>query len=584
MPKFPPNKYQTEIIDWVKNGTGNALIDAKAGSGKTSTLELIAQNYDRKMLFLAFNNHIAAEINQKPELQPYLTKKEEGGKGTLKVMTVNSLGNMTVLNDLAARKLYTFGKENKFLDDNKLFRILRKIIEDYCRTRHERVTEDMIWDMQRDLRKACDKVRCKYISGDRDYVERIIEEDGLCKFNLTEREDGLSYPYLPWASICEEAIDKSLEMYTERGSYDFIEQLYIPVVNKLLLPNWMSWYSEFIGVDEAQDLSQLQLTFIKKLIPMQTPYRPKLPTRFLFVADRRQAIYAFAGADCHSVENIKKQFNTTDMGLNICYRCAKNIIEVAQQEVPDIEAAPNAIDGEVHIIDNEEIAKLIKPKGMAIARKNKDLAEIFLSIVLEGKPVYIKDKELVENTIKSIRSLGCSTLNGLTNKLDDLQKDFKKQMSNPENSKSASAINNGNMDIFDTVKALLDFYIKEKGHSLNTPIEIFIEFIKELLVTEPSDNAAIVSSIHQVKGLEADEVFIINYNLMPYTSKTKSADENMQERNLKYIAVTRARKVLYLCNGELDEDEKKYYNQMTEEEIEQTRVVFEDDFDDEDYI
>ncbi|MGN1326623.1 MAG: hypothetical protein ACI4VQ_00840, partial [Clostridia bacterium] len=73
-------------------------------------------------------------------------------------------------------------------------------------------------------------------------------------------------------------------------------------------------------------------------------------------------------------------------------------------------------------------------------------------------------------------------------------------------------------------------------------------------------------------------------NLMPYTSKTKSADENMQERNLKYIAVTRARKVLYLCNGELDEDEKKYYNQMTEEEIEQTRVVFEDDFDDEDYI
>ena len=32
MPKFPPNKYQTEIIDWVKNGTGNALIDAKAGS------------------------------------------------------------------------------------------------------------------------------------------------------------------------------------------------------------------------------------------------------------------------------------------------------------------------------------------------------------------------------------------------------------------------------------------------------------------------------------------------------------------------------------------------------------------------
>lgn len=584
MPKFPPNKYQTEIIDWVKNGEGNALIDAKAGSGKTSTLELIAQNYPRKMLFLAFNNHIAAEINAKPELQEFLKKKEEGGKATLKVMTVNSLGNMTVLNDLANRKLYTFGKDNKLLNDNKMFRILKDILDDYCRTRHEKVTEDMIWDMQRDLRRACDKVRCKYITSDREYVERIIEEDNLCQFNITEREDGLKYPYLPWSSICEEAIEKSVQMYDERGDYDFIEQLYIPVTKKLLLPNWLAWYSEFIGVDEAQDLSQLQLTFIKKLIPMQTPYRAKLPTRFLFVADKRQAIYAFAGADCHSVDNIRKQFKTTDMGLNICYRCAKNIVKVAQQEVPDIEASPTAIDGEVHIIDNADIAKLIKPKGMAIARKNKDLAEIFLSIVLEGKPVYIRDKELVDNTIKSIKSLGCSTLNGLTNRLDDLQKDFKKAMKNPETSKSASAINNGNMDIFDTVKALLDFYVNKKGHPLSTMVDKFTDFIKELLVTEPSENAAIVSSIHQVKGLEADEVFVINYNLMPYTSKTKSADENMQERNLKYIAVTRAKKVLYLCNGELDEDEQKYYTKMTDEEIEKTRVTFADDFDDEEYV
>lgn len=584
MSKFPPNEYQKDIIDWVSNGTGNALVDAKAGSGKTSTLELIAQKYPRKMLFLAFNNHIAAEINQKEELQQFLMKKDEGGKATLKVMTVNSLGNMTVLNDLASRKLYTFGKENKFLDDNKLFRILKTIIEDYCRTRHERVTEDMIWDMQKDLRRACDKTRCKYISGDREYVERIIKEDGLCQFNLVEREDDLMYPYLPWGQICEEAIEKSVKMYEERGTYDFIEQLYLPVVKKLHLPEWLAWYSEFVGVDEAQDLSQLQLTFIKKLIPMQTPYRAKLPTRYLFVADARQAIYAFAGADCHSIDNIKSQFKTTNLDLNICYRCARKIVEVAQQEVPTIEAAPNAPDGEVHIINNEEIAKLIKPKGMAIARKNKDLAEVFLSIVLEGKPVYIKDKELVENTIKSIRSLGCTTLSGLKNKLDELQQEYKKQMRNPENSKTASAINNGNMDIFDTVKALLDFYVNKKGHSLTTMVETFITFIEELLVTEPSENAVIVSSIHQVKGLEADEVFVINYNLMPYTSKAKSADENMQERNLKYIAVTRAKKVLYLCNGELDEDEQKYYTQMSDEDIEKTRVVFENDFDDGEYV
>ena len=566
MPKFPPNKYQQTIIDWVKDGSGNAIVDAKAGSGKTSTLELIAQNYPRKMLFIAFNKHIADEINNKPELQHYLKKKDEGGAGTLKVYTVNAIGDMTVLQDLRTRNIYK-GGENKFLKANKMFPILEREIRSICQTRHEKITDDMVWDMMRDLKVVCDKVRSKYISSDRNEAQRIIDEDGLCNFAKIERDDGLSYPILPWAQIVEDALDEAMKLYEDKGIYDFVDQLYIPVVNKLYLPAWMAYYSEFIGVDECQDLSALQLRFLKKLIPMKPQYGTKLPTRYLFVGDVFQAIYSFAGADCHSVENIERQFNTDTMPLNICYRCAKKIIEVAQKWVPTIEAAPNAIEGEVHVIDNSEIADLVQPKDMVIARKNKDLAEIFLSIVLKGKPVYIKDKDMIDSAIKSIRSLGCSTVSGLIDKIDKLHKEYKEQMRNPENQKQASAINNGTMDIYDMIKAMLDFFINEKKHSTSTMVEVFIAFIEDLFVTEPSDNAVIVSSIHQVKGLEAKRVFIINYNLMPYTSNNKTADDNQQERNLIYIAITRAQEVLYCCNGELDEDEKSYYKQMTSEEV-----------------
>ena len=160
MPKFPPNKYQQAIIDWVKDGSGNAIVDAKAGSGKTSTLELIAQNYPRKMLFIAFNKHIADEINNKPELQHYLKKKDEGGAGTLKVYTVNAIGDMTVLQDLRTRNIYK-GGENKFLKANKMFPILEREIRSICQTRHEKITDDMVWDMMRDLKVVCDKVRSK---------------------------------------------------------------------------------------------------------------------------------------------------------------------------------------------------------------------------------------------------------------------------------------------------------------------------------------------------------------------------------------------------------------------------------------
>lgn len=62
------SKYQTDILNYVKNEKGNLLINAKAGSGKTSTLLLIAdeviKNY-RKCLFLAFNKDIVTQLQDK---------------------------------------------------------------------------------------------------------------------------------------------------------------------------------------------------------------------------------------------------------------------------------------------------------------------------------------------------------------------------------------------------------------------------------------------------------------------------------------------------------------------------------------
>ena len=59
-----PSKYQESIFDFVKNGTGNAIVDAVPGSGKTTTivkaLEFIPPNLD--VLFCAFNKHIADEL------------------------------------------------------------------------------------------------------------------------------------------------------------------------------------------------------------------------------------------------------------------------------------------------------------------------------------------------------------------------------------------------------------------------------------------------------------------------------------------------------------------------------------------
>ena len=232
----------------------------------------------------------------------------------------------------------------------------------------------------------------------------------------------------------------------------------------------------------------------------------------------------------------------------------------------------------------KKLENLFNHGDMAIARKNKDLAEVFLSIVTEGKPVYLKDKELVENTIKTIKNLHCPDIVTLMHKITELQEKFQKEMKNPENALVASAINNGNSDIYSMIGAILDYYVEQKTNV--SSVDSFLDFISDVFVTEPSDNAVIVSSIHQVKGLEAKTVFIVNYNLMPYTSNRKSAEENIQEKNLRYIAVTRAKEILYRCEGEETEDEKKYRGNQKEidEAIENAKKCYDsyEDFNNED--
>lgn len=219
---------------------------------------------------------------------------------------------------------------------------------------------------------------------------------------------------------------------------------------------------------------------------------------------------------------------------------------------------------------------------MAIARKNKDLADIFLAIVQKGKPVYLKDKDLIDNTIKTIKNLNCKTISDLNLKLDELKKQFQREMKNPENALTGSAINNGKSDIYSMIQSILEYYVNKNKDA--SSVETFIDFIAEVFVTEPSDDAVVVSSIHQVKGLEAKRVFIINYNLMPYTSNRKTADDNIQEKNLRYIAVTRAKEILYLCEGEEDEAEKEYRGSQKEiDELIKKALNMEDSDDDYSY-
>jgi superfamily I DNA/RNA helicase len=74
--------------------------------------------------------------------------------------------------------------------------------------------------------------------------------------------------------------------------------------------------------------------------------------------------------------------------------------------------------------------------------------------------------------------------------------------------------------------------------------------INKRIATIFADNVTGVtlSSVHRAKGTEADSVYIIRPDLMPHPM-AKTAWQREQEMNLKYVAITRAKRLLTIVNG-----------------------------------
>ena len=142
-------------------------------------------------------------------------------------------------------------------------------------------------------------------------------------------------------------IDMTPQVYeTARSAVIHLNQLAlggrIQFTHMLTLPLFFGFpvnqYPKII-VDEAQDLNILQHLMVGKAL--------RHNGRVFITGDDRQAIMAFSGALSNSFHELVNKFDCTVLPLTVSWRCPRAVIEVAQRYVPDIQAAPNAIEGSV---------------------------------------------------------------------------------------------------------------------------------------------------------------------------------------------------------------------------------------------
>jgi superfamily I DNA/RNA helicase len=118
----------------------------------------------------------------------------------------------------------------------------------------------------------------------------------------------------------------SLDLFEKNNIIDFTDMLYI-TLQKLKNQDWnIPFWLLFTNIyyDEFQDASLLHQKLIR--------YFKRNNGRFIFIYDKNQAIYGFAGADCRATDNVDKLFApVTHFKLPINYRCGYDILKYVNQ-------------------------------------------------------------------------------------------------------------------------------------------------------------------------------------------------------------------------------------------------------------
>lgn len=330
---------QEVIFDFVQNGTGNAIVEAVAGSGKSTTIvECLSRvPADQSTVFLAFNKAIADELK---------------GRG-VNARTFHSLTYSAV----------TRFKNCRTIDANKLRTLIACNLNG-----NDAKTYGTFMVKLCGLAKQCG-VGCLLRDVESTWLDIVtyhdleLEEEGADLGRGME----LSSDLLAWSNA--------------DASVDFDDLLYVPVRDGLVLPKF-----DFVFVDEAQDTNAIQRALLRKIL--------KPNSRMIAVGDPAQAIYGFRGSDSNSLGLIASEFNCSTLPLSVSYRCPTSVVNYAKQWVDHIQAAPGAPEGLVINHGPEYKLTDFQPDDLVVCRTTKPLISLGYRLLKARIPAQIMGREI----------------------------------------------------------------------------------------------------------------------------------------------------------------------------------------------
>ena len=291
-----------------------------------------------------------------------------------------------------------------------------------------------------------------------------------------------------------------------------------------------SLYYDVVLVDEAQDLNDANHAFLRNCIVTKGS-----GTVLCAVGDPAQAIYQFRGANPDSLGKMKSMFQAQSLQLTCCFRCPRRVVFVASHLYPSICAAPSAPLGLVHIrfpdakkgthpwsVLEDALSPLPRDESVLfMARNNRCILELVSFLYLHpNSPICMQ---------RRIRWVAPGILSQLQTMLE-----------RPDVSLEAVKQNSEHPPVDGAVLHILAMATELDGQELSLVDSPFLSFVRDVLREDRTDGLVTLATIHSSKGAEHDHVFLYQYNLI---GRSGFPDDG-QERNLLYIAITRARQTL----------------------------------------
>ncbi len=357
------SKYQNTIFQFVETGTGNAVVQAVAGSGKSTTIVECMKRIPagKTAIFLAFNKAIAEEL------------KARG----VNARTFHSLTYGPVTQ---ARKART-------IDAAKLRSVFQGKVSGEDAFNYTSFVTRMV-GLGRQAGIGCLVADTPAAWNDLVDQHEIELENENAEYG---RAIELCSNLLTWSNADQRV--------------DFDDLLYFAVRDGLTLAKF-----DFVFVDEAQDTNAIQRAILRKIL--------KPTSRLIAVGDKAQAIYGFRGADSESLNLIAEEFGCINLPLTVSYRCPQKVVEFAQTYCAEIEASETAAQGEVVAMGTAWALTDLKPNDLLICRTSRPLISLAYRFLKNKIRARIMGREIGQGLKALVTKMNAKGIDALLTKLE----------------------------------------------------------------------------------------------------------------------------------------------------------------------